>query len=110
MLSPADKLPPPLGIENRFQKVEALRGQSTGSGGYRPRTAQQKHVQSSFGRVTFMQVVWIRGRGGDARAMRVQSSLGREVLPQEIETIRTLTPKKIIRLCRDITPAEARIF
>ena len=25
-----------------------------------------------------MQVVWIRGRGDDARAMRVQSSLGRE--------------------------------
>ena len=65
-------------MENRFQKVEALRGQSPGSGGYRPRTAQQTHVQSSFGRVTFMQVVWIQDRGGDARAMRVQSSLGRE--------------------------------
>ena len=31
-------------------------------------------------------------------------------LPQEIETIRILTPKRILRLCGDIIPAEAEIF
>ena len=31
-------------------------------------------------------------------------------LPQEIEIIRTFTPKRILRLCRDIIPAKAGIF
>ena len=31
-------------------------------------------------------------------------------LPQKIEIIKTLTPKRILRLCRDIIPAEIGIF
>ena len=31
-------------------------------------------------------------------------------LPQAIETVRTLTPKNILRLCMDIIPTKAKIF
>ena len=43
----------------------------------------------------------------ECRALLTERAAAFGDLPQEIDTIRTLIPKRILRLCRNIIPAEA---